>query len=208
MHPFTSRWFLGFICIFGLGCGEPLAQDTPPSAPPPPESRQFDFWLGEWEVTGPDGKPAGASRVQSIANGRALLENWERADGSSGKSINVDNAAGKRWQQFWVANSDGVLELTGGFGDGKMGLGNSVKRTGDRMMLNRIIWTPSADGSVRQLWEQSVDAGRTWQTVFAGTCRRRAKERPASIWVVNTACSNPELFYQENSGFAAFRMTC
>jgi hypothetical protein len=34
--------------------------------------------------------------------------------------------------------------------------------------LNRITWTPNPDGTVRQHWEQSTDAGATWATIFDG----------------------------------------
>ncbi|MDI1320797.1 MAG: hypothetical protein PSW75_11495, partial [bacterium] len=44
-----------------------LAQSTPP--PLPPESHQFDFWIGEWNVTTPDGKPAGLSKIESVSSG-------------------------------------------------------------------------------------------------------------------------------------------
>ena len=43
------------------------AQET--TAPPPcsgPEHRQFDFWVGEWDVTQPDGTPAGTNRIEII----------------------------------------------------------------------------------------------------------------------------------------------
>ena len=35
------------------------------AAPPcdAPEFRQFDFWLGEWTVTKPDGQLAGTNRI-------------------------------------------------------------------------------------------------------------------------------------------------
>jgi hypothetical protein len=176
MHSIARRWFLILLCAFGLGGAESIAQSTPPPAPPPPEAGQFNFWIGEWDVTTPDGKPAGSSHIQSVAGGRALLENWEGAGGSSGKSLNSYNAAKKQWQQFWVDNSGGVLELAGGLVDGRMVLANSAKRRDGTTLLNRLTWTPNADGSVRQLWEQSTDDGKTWQAAFDGLYRHRAKQ--------------------------------
>jgi hypothetical protein len=149
------------------------AQNAPP--PPAPESHQFDFWSGEWHVTTPDGKAAGESRIQPIAGSRALLENWEGAEGSVGKSLNVYNAAKKQWQQFWVDNSGGVLELAGGLVGGNMVLSGPTKRANGTTLLNRITWTPNADGSVRQLWEQSTDDGKSWQIAFDGLYRHPAK---------------------------------
>src|SRR5690349_15545540 len=54
-----------------------LSAQVPPAPPPlPPEARQFDFWVGEWNVTNPAGKAAGQSKIESIAGGAGLLENW------------------------------------------------------------------------------------------------------------------------------------
>jgi hypothetical protein len=45
-------------------------------------------------------------------------------------------------------------------------------------MQNRITWTPHPDGSVRQLWEQSTDEGKTWQVAFDGLYRHSARKDP------------------------------
>jgi hypothetical protein len=143
------------------------AQTPPPPAPPPPppETKQFDFWLGEWEVTNPAGKIAGANRIEAMANGRGLLENWTGAGGYSGKSLNAWNAAKKRWQQFWVGSDGTVLELSGGLdAQGRMALADAA---------NRITWTPNADGTVRQFWETTKDGGKTWTVAFDGLYRRK-----------------------------------
>jgi hypothetical protein len=39
--------------------------------------------------------------------------------------------------------------------------------------LNRVTWTPNADGSVRQFWELSKDGGKTWSVVFDGRYAKR-----------------------------------
>jgi len=151
------------------------AAETNPPPTPPAETRQFDFWLGEWDVTTPDGKPAGHSRIEAVAGGAALLENWSGdppTPGESGKSLNVYNAAKKQWQQFWVDNGGGVLELAGGLVEHRMVLAGEHDAKG-KHYSERITWTPNADGSVRQLWEQSTDGGKTWQTAFEGLYRRK-----------------------------------
>ena len=151
-----------------------VAQTAPPP-PLPSESRQFDFWIGDWEVTTPEGKPDGSNRIESIANGAGLLENWTgypQPGGGSGKSLNTYNAAKKQWQQFWVGSGGGVLELAGALVNGNMVLQGEHEMHG-QPLLERITWTPKADGSVRQLWEQSTDGGKTWQIAFDGTYRRK-----------------------------------
>src|SRR5436305_12005836 len=40
------------------------------------EARQFDFWIGEWDVFNPQGRKDGTSVIQRFANGCGILENW------------------------------------------------------------------------------------------------------------------------------------
>lgn len=144
---------------------------TPPAVLPP-EARQFDFWLGEWDVTNPAGRLTGTSRIESIAAGAGLLENWTGASGYTGRSLNAWNAAKKQWQQYWVGSDGNVLELSGGLVAGRMVLAATHEVAG-RPRTERITWTPNADGTVRQHWEQSVDGGKTWTTAFDGLYRKK-----------------------------------
>ena len=104
--------------------------------------------------------------------GRGLLENWTSAAGGAGKSLNAYNPAKKLWQQFWVGADGTVLELTGGL-DAKGAMVMTSENSPANPRLSRITWTPNTDGSVRQLWEVSRDAGKTWQTAFDGLYRRK-----------------------------------
>ncbi|HEY3202970.1 MAG TPA: hypothetical protein VGL03_04850 [Thermoanaerobaculia bacterium] len=133
-----------------------------------PENRQFDFWLGEWDVTTPDGKLAGANRITRILSGCALREEWSGAGGIRGTSLNVFDAGARRWRQTWVDEKGNVLFLTGELKGGKMLLeGEGPSRDGT--LQNRISWSKLSNGRVRQLWESSKDGGKTWKTVFDGT---------------------------------------
>lgn len=167
----TIPAFLLLGASFGLAAGLSAQPAAPPSLPP--ESRQFDFWLGEWAVTNPAGQPAGTSRIESIAGSAGLLEHWTGKGGYTGKSLNAYNAAQKRWQQYWVGSDGGVLELSGGLVDGHMVLAGEHTVNG-QVRRERITWTPRADGSVRQHWEQSSDGGKTWTTAFDGLYRKKA----------------------------------
>lgn len=155
-----------------VGAGALARAQTSPPPPPPPEAHQFDFWLGEWEVTNPAGQRVGTSRVESVAGGRGLLEHWTGASGLVGKSLNTWNAAQQRWQQFWVGGDGSVLELAGRFSEGRMVLAGE-SRGNERRTLERITWAPQPDGSVRQIWEQSADGGATWSVAFDGRYTRK-----------------------------------
>ena len=150
-----------------------VKKEPTPEAKPCSEApyRQFDFWLGDWDVVDAAGKPAGKNHVVSLFDGCGLQENWESVQGGRGTSLNVYDAVTGHWHQTWVDDHAGLLELSGGIEDGKMVLAGarpSVKEKGSRV-VHRITWTPIAADKVRQHWEASKNEGRTWTTVFDGT---------------------------------------
>jgi hypothetical protein len=158
-----------FTFCFCLLCAISAFAQTAPSKPcaSQPEFRQFDFWLGEWEVK-VNGNPAGTNSVQLILDKCVIFENWTGARGLNGKSFNIYNAAKKQWQQFWADDRGNVLELAGEFKDGAMHLSGAQGKT-----LQRITWTPLPEGNVRQLWESSNDNGKTWNVAFDGLYLRK-----------------------------------
>jgi hypothetical protein len=138
-----------------------------------PEHRQFDFWVGDWDVSNPAGKPAGRNRIEPILGGCALRETWTGAGGSRGTSYNAWDSQRRRWHQTWVDNGGLVLRLDGEFAGGKMVLSGETLDSTGTTVLNRITWQQMAPGAVRQLWEVSMDRGKTWRTVFDGRYRKR-----------------------------------
>ena len=153
------------------------AQDaTPPVAPggcAATEHRQFDFWIGDWNVTTPDGAPAGRNRIESMLEGCVLRESWTGARGSSGTSYNAYDRRTRKWHQTWMDDRGGVLQLDGGLTDGKMVLTGETRDTTGAPVLNRLTWQETAPGAVRQLWETSADGGKSWTVAFDGRYRKR-----------------------------------
>lgn len=133
-----------------------------------PEYRQFDFWLGEWDVVSSTGRALGANSIRPIEGGCAFEEHWTGAMGGTGTSLNRYNAAKGKWQQTWVDGMGTVLELEGEFKDGSMVLSAVVAGA-----PNRVTWTPLEKDRVRQHWESSSDEGKPWTTVFDGIYVRR-----------------------------------
>jgi hypothetical protein len=58
--------------------------------------RQFDFWIGHWDVLLPDGAKAGENRIEPIAGGCALQESWSGRGGFSGTSLNSFDATDRK----------------------------------------------------------------------------------------------------------------
>lgn len=157
----------------------PAPQETSQQPPQPPqasrprpvptaEHRQFDFWLGDWEVTA-GGRKAGTNVITSIQGGFAVHENWTNAGGGTGTSLNFFDRADGKWHQVWIDASGNALFLAGGLVDGKMVL-QSAESGG---AIQRVTWTPLEGATVRQLWETSADKGKTWSVVFDGHYTKR-----------------------------------
>ncbi len=144
-----------------LAGGNAGAQSAAPDAAPCKGAsyRQFDFWIGKWDVYTPDGNKVGANVIEPIAGGCALLETWTTPRGFSGKSLNIFDASDRQWHQTWVDSSGSRLDIAGIGGDGKMALASKTQR---------ITWTANADGSVRQLWESWDASKNAWTTAFDG----------------------------------------
>ncbi|MGH7563624.1 MAG: hypothetical protein ACREK5_04280, partial [Gemmatimonadota bacterium] len=133
-----------------------------------PEHRQFDFWLGAWEVRNAEGELVGHNEIQRVARGCGLLENWRGVGGGRGMSINTYDADREKWTQRWVG-AGATLWLEGGLQDGRMVLAATAPRSTPRgEVLDRVTWTPLPDGRVRQVWEISADGGESWREHFVG----------------------------------------
>ena len=141
-------------------------------------AHEFDFWIGEWDVFGPDGTQVGRNTVTSMFAGPAasgmLHEHWHGNGGVEGRSINAYDAARGRWHQTWMDSTGDMLLLEGGLVGGAMVLEARAASGEDPSVMERqrITWTH--DGTeVRQLWESSADDGATWTVAFDGRYRRR-----------------------------------
>ena len=147
-------------------------QPAQPPACTRAEHRLFDFWLGEWNVFNRQGQQVGTSRITSVSNGCALLEEWQAVRGANGRSINFFDAADNQWHQVWVGGDGTVLRIAGTFSDAAMRLAGEI-RAPQGSAHNRITWTPQSDGAVEQRWDISTDGGATWQPSFVGMYRRK-----------------------------------
>ena len=140
-----------------------------------PEHRQFDFWIGEWDVfAGPRGdRLVGSNRIERSENGCWLVENWRGASGNHGTSTNAWDAQYHVWRQFWVGGGGVVLRLEGGLHGKAMVMSGELPKSEGLAQRQRIRWTPQDDGSVLQQWDTSDDDGANWNTSFRGVYRRK-----------------------------------
>ena len=139
-----------------------------------PEHRQFDFWVGDWDVRAVGSTQAGARNViTSILGGCAILESYTTDGAYAGFSHNIYDRARGVWHQTWVDNSGLLLQLDGGIVEGNMVLEGPGKDAEGHPIMNKITWTPHDDGTVQQTWLTSNDDGETWTTAFDGIYSKR-----------------------------------
>jgi len=167
-----------------LGAFAATAQTAAPAkACESPLHRAFDFWIGEWEVTGGPklDQIVGRNRIERAADGCALYEHWVNANDKDGRSLNAVDPKTREWTQFWIGSDGVILRLAGGLDGADMLLQGSLPTSAGGSQLQRIRWTPRADGSVVQRWETSDDAGASWQISFVGVYRRLESRNDARM---------------------------
>jgi hypothetical protein len=157
--------------------GSGLAHGAPAVATPAPSSthcqsseyRQFDFWIGDWDVydTGNSATRVARVRVSAILGGCVLLEEYAGADGHQGRSFSLYDASSKSWHQTWVTNHGEMLAIEGSLeSSGAMILNGTDRAPDGRARRVRGRWLPEAGGGVREIAARSLDDGATWTPWF------------------------------------------
>lgn len=170
------RW-LGILALAACAASSLVSAQTRPAPKIPPgcdspESHQFDFWVGKWEVH-PNGtdKVIAHSLVEKRYTGCAIRENWmplgKELNGGGG-SLSLYDSRLKRWRQTWVDSTGTRVDLDGGFENGAMSItGTWANFAGPgKDALVRMNYAPQPDGQVRQWAQSSTDGGKSWQPAF------------------------------------------
>lgn len=141
-----------------------------------PEYAQFDFWVGDWDVTSA-GALAGTSHVEKILSDCVIFENWAGTSGVTGKSFNMWDSTRGEWRQSWYDSSGTVTEYHApAKADGKLVfVADSLLPGSDGKLVptkQRMTFFDQG-GTVRQLGENSSDGGKTWSVAFDLVYTRR-----------------------------------
>jgi hypothetical protein len=162
--------FVSVVVVFATSTSSPAghvssAETTKPSCTAP-EYRQFDFWVGDWDVfeIGSPTKVARA-RVDRILDGCALHEDYEGTNGSKGESFSIYDASRKVWHQSWVSNRGALVVIEGNIQAGAMVLRGADHTPGGGEKQVRGTWKP-VNGGVRETAVTSADGGKTWTLWF------------------------------------------
>jgi hypothetical protein len=174
------------------------APSNTPAAPPKPfdctapEYRQFDFWIGEWDVV-PNAAPAPSTTsspavasppasnvIEKAHKGCVLIENWDDRTGGTGQSFNIYDRVSKRWHQTWVDSNGGLHDYWGERkGESMVFMGEVPLPPASRFQGRRTVrlsFIPMGADKVRQ-FSESLNSDGTWAVNYDLIYTRRAKTK-------------------------------
>jgi hypothetical protein len=163
------------LAVAGLPClSAPFAYsaDAPPCSANP-QSRQFDFWLGNWAITYLGAPGGSVSTVSLMLDQCMLVESWNGGKGHSGQNWFAYSADDHAWHGMFADNQGRVHVFEGTVEPGVAEFRGPSRAADGTLALNRIRVVRVNADQVEQSWEKSTDQGRTWKTEFRGEYHRK-----------------------------------
>jgi hypothetical protein len=200
----TAAALLAALLPAGLAAQPPAGDGQQPAAAPPPavapapaapaanaspcalpEMRQFDFWVGEWELVSRYRRPDGTwtderatDSVHPVLGGCALYQEWKGVVGGQpiqGVSLTSYAPDQRQWQQAWSDDSGPTLYVfTGGMEGDRIVLSRPVVVDGKSAVRRQVFQNIQPDG-FDWTYEQTLDGGTTWDPLWT---IRYTRKRP------------------------------
>ena len=156
-------------------CDSSSMNDRHAPSAPHGNSRQFDFWLGEWDLTWPNGGQGenivtlelDSSVVQEAFNGQPAIQ-------LIGRSVSVFVPRENLWKQTWVDNQGGYLDFTGGLVEERMILSRAAVNQEGGQIIQRMVWYNITSDSLNWNWERSNDSGKSWEILWQIHYKRKS----------------------------------
>lgn len=138
-------------------------------------SKAFDFWIGDWEVSWYDQDSnlvKGSNLVEATLDGKVLQENFVDPNrGFKGTSISVYSPRKKSWHQAWADNRGGYYNFIGLVkGDRRI----FTTDTSNAFIQRMVFYNIKAD-SFTWDWETSKDGGENFQLSWRIFYQRKEK---------------------------------
>lgn len=130
-------------------------------------SREFDFWVGEWDLSWAGGGK-GINSIRKTLDNMIILENFDGTPSMKlrGMSVSAFSPQTSKWHQTWVDNNGGYLDFVGEFENGKMTLQREFT-VGGKKSLQRMVWYNISTDELDWNWERSDDDGKSWKTLWS-----------------------------------------
>lgn len=175
----SSKWLRSVLLLVLIGGGvsfsakSALATDAAPCSADA-DSRQLDYWLGNWTITYPGSSGSAISKVSLSLDQCLFVESWDDGKGHLGENMFAYSPDDKTWYGMFADNQGRVhIFVDGKVGSGSAELNGPSRGANGEAVLNRVRIVRMAPDKVEQTWEKSTDKGASWTTVFRGEYARR-----------------------------------
>lgn len=123
--PMNKIYGILITIVFSICCFAVTNAQSQEETPIPPESRQLEFWSGDWNIEWKinDIKLGRGKNIAGyILDGRVFQENFDGRPGMNmqGKSWFVFDSRKKLWQQTWVNDQGEFTTFEGRFINGEL----------------------------------------------------------------------------------------
>ena len=169
------------------------------------KQREFDFWIGEWDVNLRVRQPdftwkdshKSVARIYTILDGKAILELWsEKEGGINGYSLRYYNPKKGAWDLWlnWASNNQSATNGMECFFRHKRAECYSKRKINEASSLvSRYTFSDAQPNSVRWDDAYSRDNGKTWSNNWIMEFTRRLKTAPSL-----DSTPNPLTFFNGN----------
>jgi len=169
--------FSALIITASVALSQQKASQAPCSAP---EHHEFDFWVGEWDLTWPGKTQAevgqGSNSIRRVLDNCVIEENFSGGESMAlrGMSVSTFDARAGKWKQTWVDSEGGYLDFVGEFSNDQMVLAREWTRPDGTKIQQRMVWKNISKQELDWSWERSVDGGKTWEVLWPIHYKRKA----------------------------------
>jgi hypothetical protein len=131
------------------------------------ESRQLDFWLGNWTMANAGASGGSTSKVYLSLDKCVFVEHWESGKGHVTEKTFAYSPDDKNWYGMF-ADNEGRAHV---FADGKVTSGSAEFHGQSRgpngeTVLNRLRVVKVSPNKLEETWEKSTDSGANWTMVY------------------------------------------
>jgi hypothetical protein len=173
----SSAWFGGVLFLVVMGCfclaAPTFAAADEGTCSSNAESRQMDFWLGDWTVTYPGMSGSSTSKVDVSLDKCLIVESWDGGKGHRGQNMFAYSADDRSWHGMFADNQGRVHVFEGKVAQGSAEFTGPSRGPHGEAVLNRIKVVRVNADKVEQSWEKSTDDGATWKMEFRGEYSRK-----------------------------------
>ena len=173
----SSAWFGGVLFLVVMACFclavPTFAAADEGTCSSNSESRQMDFWLGDWTVTYPGMSGSSTSKVDVSLDNCLIVESWDGGKGHRGQNMFAYSADDRGWRGMFADNQGRVHVFEGKVAQGSAEFTGPSRGPNGEAVLNRIKVVRLSVDRVEQSWEKSADNGSTWKMEFRGEYSRK-----------------------------------